>query len=317
MTDLSHLVDAIHSRHRAVQSPAIDALQMALLEQYGTAMIALLFYGSCLRSGDHQDGLVDLYVIVDSYRHTYGRWLPALANKLLPPNVFYLEAPTSAGVVRAKYAIVSLEDLEHDTSRRCFHSYFWARFAQPTGIAYTRTPQVERRIYTAFAQAVHTFITRTLPRLPASFEAGELWQQGLLLTYSAELRAERPERVIALYAASPEYYLEVLDAALNSLPYRIGIESTTAPRRLHARIPKTRRVLNRGAWALRRAQGKLLSVLRLLKALFTFQAGVEYILWKVERHSGVKAEVPERLQKHPLLASLVLVWQIRRRGGFR
>jgi hypothetical protein len=317
MTDLSRLVDAIRGHHRRVDSPAIDALQTALLEQYGSAMTALLFYGSCLRSGDHQDGLVDLYVIVDSYRHAYERWLPAVTNKLLPPNVFYLEVPTPAGVVRAKYAVVSLEDFEHDTSERCFHSYFWARFAQPTGIAYTRTPQVERRIYTAFAQAVHTFLTRTLPRLPASFEPGELWQQGLLLSYSAELRAERAERVIGLYAVNSEYYRGVLDAALDSLPYRIGIDATTATRRLHVRIPQSRRVLNRGAWTLRRAQGKLLSVLRLLKALFTFQAGVEYILWKIERHSGVKAKVPARLEKHPLLASLVLFWEIRRRGGFR
>lgn len=317
MTDLSRLIDAIQSHHRVVDSPAIDALQTALLEQYGAAMIALLFYGSCLRSGDHQDGLVDLYVIVDSYRHAYGRRLPALANTLLPPNVFYLEVPTSAGVVRAKYAVISLEDFERATSARCFHSYFWARFAQPTGIAYTRTPEVERRIYTAFAQAVHTFLTRTLPRLPASFDAGELWQQGLLLTYGAELRAERPGRVIALYATSSKYYLGILDAALDSLPYRIGSEYATAPGRLHARIPKSRRILNRGAWSLRSVQGKLLSVLRLLKALFTFQAGVEYILWKIERHSGIKATVPARLEKHPLLAALVLFWQIRRRGGFR
>ena len=317
MTDLSHLSDVIRRRHRVVASPAIDALEAALREQYGAAMIALLFYGSCLRSGDHQDGLVDLYVIVDSYRHAYHRWLPACANKLLPPNVFYLEAPTPTGIVRAKYAVVSLEDFEHDTSERCFHSYFWARFAQPTGIAFAGSPEVERRIYTAFAQAVRTFLSRSLPRLPARFEARELWQRGLLLTYGAELRAERPERVIALYAASPEYYLEVLDAALETLPYRVGVESTTMPHRLHAQIPRTRRVLNRLAWALRSAQGKLLSILRLFKALFTFQAGVEYILWKIERHSGVKAKVPARLEKHPLLASLALFWQIRRRGGFR
>ena len=35
-----------------------------------------------------------------------------------------------------------------------------------------------------------------------------------------------------------------------------------------------------------------LSVLRLLKALFTFEGGLDYIAWKLERHSGQRIEVP-------------------------
>ena len=42
------------------------------------------------------------------------------------------------------------------------------------------------------------------------------------------------------------------------------------------------------------SQGKLLHVLRLMKATTTFKGGADYILWKVERHSGVRVEVSER-----------------------
>ena len=50
-----------------------------------------------------------------------------------------------------------------------------------------------------------------------------------------------------------------------------GVEPLSAPRR----------------WRLRRMQGKFLSVARLAKAIFTFENGVDYVLWKVKRHSGV------------------------------
>ncbi len=36
----------------------------------------------------------------------------------------------------------------------------------------------------------------------------------------------------------------------------------------------------------------------------TFRGGVDYILWKIERHSGVKVEVPLRLQTLPAAGNL-------------
>src|SRR3546814_12011358 len=70
-------------------------------------------------------------------------------------------------------------------------------------------------------------------------------------------------------------------------------------------------------WALRRVQGKLLSVARLCKAAFTFQGGAEYLLWKIERHSGVSIALTPWQRRHPLLASTVLFWRLYRPGAFR
>ena len=52
-------------------SAAIHALADRLLATYGKAAQAILFYGSCLRTGDDRGGLVDLYILVDSYRTAY------------------------------------------------------------------------------------------------------------------------------------------------------------------------------------------------------------------------------------------------------
>ena len=71
--------------------PALAALVTSLRERHNDAIGAVLVYGSCLRSGDIYDGLLDLYLLCDSYRAAYGAGLLAAANWLLPPNVFYAQ----------------------------------------------------------------------------------------------------------------------------------------------------------------------------------------------------------------------------------
>ena len=84
-----------------------------------------------------------------------------------------------------------------------------------------------------------------------------------------------------------------------------------------ADIPARTRWLSRLAWSARRVQGKTLSVLRLVKSAFTFQGGVDYLLWKLERHSGVRVEATERERRHPLIYGWGLAWRLYRRGAFR
>jgi hypothetical protein len=64
-------------------------------------------------------------------------------------------------------------------------------------------------------------------------------------------------------------------------------------------------------------QGKCLSALRLLKALLTFENGLDYALWKIERHSNVRVEVSPLLRRIPPLAVLVIFWKLFRKGAFR
>jgi hypothetical protein len=74
---------------------------------------------------------------------------------------------------------------------------------------------------------------------------------------------------------------------------------------------------NRIAWIVRTVQGKLLSVLRLMKAAFTFQGGADYLIWKIERHSGVKIELTPAQRRHPIWAGLTTFWRLYRQGAFR
>ena len=311
------LTDQIYRQISQPVAPAIKALSDKLLAIYGKAVEAILFYGSCLRTGDDRGGLVDLYVIVDRYRSAESRRFLAALNKLLPPNVFYLEVPFENRIVRAKYALLSLTDFKQGTSRRWFHSYIWGRFAQPVGLLYTRNDRMIQQVHAALAQAVLTFITRVLPRVSSPFSAHDLWRKGLELSYRAELRAERPEKLVRLLEASPNYYEQITRSAMATVSFEVDINAGGESVWYTLELPQHVRMKSRLDWSVRRWQGKVLSVLRLLKGLLTFRGGVDYILWKIERHSGVKVEVPLRLKRYPLLASCVILWKLYRRGAYR
>ena len=286
------------------------------MHRYGDAVAGILYYGSCLRKGDATDGLVDLYVIVAGYRAVYGNSAQAILNWLLPPNVFYLELPVGEGKVRAKYAILSLAQLERGTCR-WFQPYLWGRFAQPSALLRARDESTAQTLLHAIGQAVTTFVDATLPVLPARFSTRDLWEQGLTRSYRTELRAERTGRQAELYRDAESSYVELTAAALADSRFAVSPEGEGAGDDYRADIGRARRRAARAAWYLRTVQGRLLHVLRLIKGLFTFSGGVDYVLWKLERHSGVRLEVSDRVRRHPLIFGWGLVWRLYRRGAFR
>jgi len=122
------------------ETPAgLNPLVEAILARHGEAVQAILFYGSCLRAGQEKEGIVDLYVIVDTYRSAYGQAWFSLLNWLLPPNVFYLEVPDGEGKIRAKYAVLTLPIFSAVRHRRGFiptfgpglhNPYAWHMFSR-------------------------------------------------------------------------------------------------------------------------------------------------------------------------------------------
>jgi len=298
-------------------SPAIHALADVLLETYGNPVLAILFYGSCLRSGTDRGGMVDLYVIVDSYSATFPKSILSILNKLLPPNVFYLEVPFEDRRVRAKYAVLSLADFSCGTSKRWFHSYIWGRFAQPVGLVYARDERVAGQIQSTLTQAVLTFIARVLPLTPSPFTSRDLWRKGLELSYRAELRAERPDKLAGLFEAAPDYYERITRAALTALSFPLEIHKSEAGCLYSVHISKRGRRISRLDWIVRSWQGKILSALRILKGALTFRGGLDYLLWKIERHSGVRVEAPPQLKRYPFLATCVILWRLYRQGAYR
>ena len=295
--------------------PTRDQLIATLRDLHGNSVVAILLYGSYLRG--KRDTLLDFYVLVENYGAMPSRWQAALAW-LLSPNVYQVRIGSPGQETRAKYALMTAGRFGH--AMRCdFHSYFWARFAQPSGLLYCRDESTRRQVTDAVADAAGTFVRRVIGRLGDEFTAQDLVSRGLQLSYAAELRSEKPGHAATLYAHDADYY-EALVAALarGSLGFEPAPNSAgeTGARYRNLNGP-ARRTTSRVAWMMRTVQGKVLSVLRLLKAALTFAGGFDYLLWKIERHSGVHVEASLRQRKYPLVFGWPVLLRLYRQGGFR
>ncbi|MEM8948760.1 MAG: hypothetical protein AAGA21_00910 [Pseudomonadota bacterium] len=285
--------------------PSAAALADAMRAIHGETVAAILFYGSCLRqdpSDDPPEGIQDFYVIVDRYRDAYPGNLQAFANRLLPPNVFYIEVAWQGRTVRAKYAVIDRAQFGKGTSKAAFHPSLWARFSQPVALLYARDPDLKAAMAAAIGNAIRTMLTASAPLVPSPADPGALWLEALRQTYRAELRPESAERAVTIYQADKERYDRVarlMFAEDLDEDGRILIQSTDRERR---RI--------RRQWLARRFLGKPLSVLRLMKSLFTFSGGVDYALWKIERHTGVRVPISSFERRHPILSSPRLLWRL-------
>lgn len=301
----------------ASSDPGLAQLIEQLRARHHDAICGVLLYGSCLRSGDIYDGLLDLYLICDSYRAAYRRAVPAAANWLLPPNVFYAETKLDGKTLRSKVTVISARDFRRGCSRAWFESYIWGRFAQPTRILYSRDPQTRADLERSLLQAARTLLRNGLPALPEQGSVTSLWEQALALSYSTELRTERPGRAAELAGAAREFYAAVTRHHAPSLGFGFTVYDSGGEMSYRCEVANARRRSTRLAWSLRRVQGKLLSVMRLVKALFTFEGGLDYIAWKLERHSGQSVVIPEKVRRAPLIHLWGFFWGLYRRGIFK
>jgi len=278
-----------------------------LQNKFDESTQAIVLYGSWLRG--KRDTVVDLYVIVDSYKYLDSPLDKVLTN-FFSPNVYQQVGENLAKDFRVKFAVINLEQFKKRVAND-FHPYFWARFAQPTQILYVKNIEVRQALAATFKDATKRMIKESVPMLPKKFTTEMLWETALKLTYSAELRSESD--------TAPQSIIKTSLPELKSLTESIASECS---------LKKTNDVWQNDTnrfdylkkaviWQTRFFIGKGLSIMRLLKAVFTFENPLDYLVWKIERHTGIKEE-PTRLQrKHPLIFSWSLIWRLYRKGGFR
>lgn len=281
---------------------AVTGAAQAVRVPHQRAAVAVLFYGSCLRlpEADLSDNLLDFYVIVDDYRAAYDkRWL-AVANKLLPPNAFYRETPWQDGTIRSKYVVISLADFERGCAPVTRNVSIWARFAQPARIVWARDAAATDRMLDACSNAVRTMFRNAWPLEPSSRDAATIWTRAFRETYAAELRPEDAGRARHIFDADRARYEQLTPLLIEALKH-----------------PYQTRDAALAAWRARRRLGKTLNLARIVKGTFTFDGGLDYALWKIERHSGITVPVTDWQRRHPLLAAPSLAWRLYRMGAFR
>jgi len=282
--------------------PAVMAAAAAARDRHGRAAVAVLFYGSCLRAPEAElaDNLLDFYVLVDDYARAYDKAWLAVANRLLPPNAFYCETVWQGARIRAKYVVISLADFEKGCSPAARNVSIWARFSQPARLVWVRDAAIPPRVLKACADAVRTMLRRAWPLEPYARDARALWLRALRETYAAELRPESADRAVKIFEADRTRYERLAAIVLAELG-KPELSPAEAAR----------------DWRSRRRLGKSLNLARIAKAAFTFDGGLDYVLWKIRRHSGVTVPVTDWQRRHPLLAAPRLAWRLYRLGAFR
>lgn len=282
-----------------------------IAKKYGNCVAGIIFYGSCLRTGEIEDKILDFYVIVDNYRDAYKGWALAAANKILPPNVFYHEIEVGGITVRSKYAVLSMEDLQFRTSKKCLNVSVWARFCQPCMLVAKRDDLAFNNISMFIADAVETMLSNLLELKPFALESRELWVEAFEQTYAAELRSERKGKGLEIYLLDQERYDRLTPIALASL------EVNTDPEPQKHQPDRAKSMRPRFMWMMRRWNGKFVSFARLVKAAATFDGGIDYLAWKIRRHSGVEIEIKDWMRKWPVIAGISLFWSLRKKGAFK
>lgn len=271
--------------------PRVTAMAEAISAQYGEASRAVLFYGSCLRQRELDGLMLDFYLIVSDYDAAYpGSWL-ARANRLIPPNVF----PFAQGGLAAKYAVLSETDFAALNGIDASTVSVWARFAQPTRLVWSADEGARARVLAAIERAAPSLFALARPIAPTGNPL-DIWRAGFAQTYRAELRAEREDRSGSIVDADPDRY-----------------------RRFGAAIPESSmsRAEAERRWRRLQRHGKLMSVARLAKASFTFAGGVDYLVWKINRHAGTQIVIKPWQRRWPLLGAVVLVPRLLLQGAVR
>jgi hypothetical protein len=293
--------------------PAVQALAGHLAGRAGTATVGVLYYGSALRADD-LGGILDFYVLLDDVNAWPGSFLARCANRMLPPNVGYVEMSHEGRTLRAKYALMSTAQFARRLEAGSCDTTIWARFCQPAVLVWARSARDRHAVIDLISQAVDTAASWAARLGPATGTAGDFWRALFAHTYAAELRVESQARARDIVGKAPARYATLLPLSW----HRTGTLHEAHPQgQLTTRIEPAERARARRAWAWRARLGKPLNILRLLKAAFTFDGAIDYAAWKVERHSGVHIEVKPWQRRFPLLAAPGLYWKLRRRGVFR
>lgn len=252
------------------------------------SVVAMLGYGSCFRGVSTAESLIDFYVLVREPSQVSPSGLSARACAVLPPNVYYAETPYEDYTLRTKFAVLDMGTFGKWVGTDTKNPYFWARFAQPCALVWVAGDTERDLVVDHIRQAIKTMYGHCR----ALGEGAGVWPLGLVETYRTELRTEGPSRAGEIVARNADYYKSIGEHFNDVQPIKAH-------------------------WGLRRLQGKLFSVLRLLKASFTFTGGADYLAWKISRHSGVEIKLTPWQRRHPFLTALYLLPGLLRKGAVR
>lgn len=279
----------------ALARPVVSQVRAFAERLSGPDAMGVLFYGSNLRTGS-LDGVLDFYVLTQGPVER-GIW----------PRVSYHEWDTGDEVLRAKVATMTLATFAAAAGGRLIDTTIWARFVQPSALAWCRSDADAVTIRDSVAAAARTAARLAGALGPASGTPDDYWRALFRATYAAEFRVEAGGREESILAANRAHFDGLLPLAWNADAIAYG---TDAEGRLHPQMTPTRRAAILRWWTRRRRLGKPYNLVRLVRASTTFEGAARYGAWKIERHTGVAVKLTPWRERHPVLAAPGVLWHV-------
>lgn len=288
------LAARIESQLAAPVHPAVTAFAESLAQKSRAA--AVLFYGSNLRTGS-LDGVLDFYVL-----------LPDMAGKepRIWPRISYHERAMEGADLRAKVATMQLSTFRKAASGAFKDTTIWARFVQPSALAWSADDDAAGQVHDCIALAAVTAGRLAAALGPARGAANDYWRALFRATYKAEFRVEKPGRENDILSVNADHFEGLLPLAWE----RAGIAFAAQGSTLEPQISATERRAIKTWWRPRQRLGKPFNLVRLVKASTTFQGAARYAAWKIERHTGMPVVVTPFRERYPLLAAPGVLWSL-------
>jgi predicted nucleotidyltransferase len=293
--------------------PEVATLAQRIASVGGDSVRGIVFFGSRKTGAAARDAwsAYDLFVITRDYGSFYARLaaaghlrrspaLVAALNRWLPPNQVSLHVTDPEGTaLHAKCAVIAESAFLRDTAVDGRRDHFCAgRLFQPTEIVYSADARTRDALLAALASAHVATLGWIRPWLPERFDAEAYCRTLLSVSLSREIRPEPSGRAEALWVAQEAYLRPVYATLLRTWAaegqlaaegqdcFRIAAPVTDAERR--------------GASAYFR-RSKRRATLRWAKYVVTFEDWLDYIVKKVERHTGETIALTARERRWPLV----------------
>jgi hypothetical protein len=293
MNDDPNLDERITAGLARAVVPPVRAFAQRLAQDAGA--LGVLFYGSNLRTGS-LEGVLDFYVL-----------LPGPQVERIWPRVSYHEWVHEGVPLRAKVATMALETFRAAAAGERIDTTIWARFVQPSALAWERDPAAGMMIADAVAQAARTAARLAVALGPEAGTPEDYWRALFRATYAAEFRVEKAGREDSILAANRAHFDGLLPLALaaGGIAFARGEGGV-----IHPACAGTERGRILAWWRRRQRLGKPYNVLRLVKASTTFEGAARYAAWKIERHTGVPVALTPWRERHPVLAAPGVLWRL-------
>lgn len=297
---------AAHARYE------VGAVARALAAAGDGAVRAVVFFGSqrSQAAARNEWSAFDLFVLTSDYRRFYRglrqagqlRRSPgfvAWLNRWLPPNQISFRARDEGGLERhGKCAVIDEKAFARETSAARRDHFCAGRLFQPAEIVYVADEAARAGTLDALASAHLVTLDWIRPWLPEAFEAAEYCRTLLRVSLSREIRPEPAGRADALFEAQRSE-LVPLYARLLEAYRQDGALRSMGPERYALAQAVGRNERGRVEAYFRRSLFR--ATARWAKYVLTFDAWLDYIVRKAERHTGEEVVLTPREQRFPLL----------------